>query len=260
MTDAPYFSAVVLSLFPEMFPGTLGYSLAGKALENGLWSLQTLNIRDFATDKHRTVDDTPYGGGVGMVMKPDVLSAALDHARSLLPNASIIYPSPRGKVMHQSMAQSLASTPSSLIILCGRFEGIDQRVIDHYSMLEVSLGDFVLSGGEIAAMALLDATIRLLPGVIGNDQATKNDSFSAHSSLFEQMATKKQPIFTENTKDFAGLLEYPHYTRPPDWNGRKVPDVLLSGDHQKIQQWRLEQAKDITLARRPELLDKLKGK
>jgi len=232
--------AIALTLFPGMFPGCLGLSLAGKALDKGLWSLTTLDLRDFALDKHRTVDDSPYGGGTGMVMKPDVLGRAIDHARTLLPNATLIYPSPRGVPLTQRLVERMVAPPSSVIILCGRFEGIDQRVIDHYDMLEVSLGDFILSGGEIAALAMLDAAVRLLPGVIGNEEAVKNDSFS------------------ETTKDFGGLLEYPHYTRPPEWNGRGVPEVLLSGDHKQINTWRLEQAKTITQARRPDLV-KLKG-
>ncbi len=229
------FSAVALTLFPDMFPGPLSQSLAGKALDKGIWSLQTLDLRDFALDKHRTVDDSPYGGGTGMVMKPDVLARALDHAKSLLPDATMIYPSPRGVPITQALVANLIAPPSSVIILCGRFEGIDQRVIDHYGLLEVSLGDFILSGGEIAALALLDAAVRLIPGVIGNEEAITQESFSA-------------------TENFAGLLEYPHYTRPPDWNGLGVPDVLLSGDHEKIKNWRLEQAKEITRKRRPDLL------
>ena len=236
-------SAIALTLFPDMFPGPLGLSLAGKALEKGIWSLQTLDLRDFAEDKHRTVDAPSYGGGTGLVMKPDVLGRALDHAKSLLPDATLIYPSPRGVPMTQKLIQSLTPPPNlppqaggGIIVVCGRFEGLDQRVIDHYGLLEVSLGDFVLSGGEIAALALLDAAVRLLPGVIGNIDAITQESFSA-------------------TENFAGLLEYPHYTRPPDWNGLGVPDVLLSGDHEKIRQWRLQQAKKITRARRPDLIN-----
>lgn len=233
----PLFKAIALTLFPDMFPGPLGLSLAGTALKKGIWSLEAIDIRSFATDKHRTVDDSPYGGGAGMVMKPDVLAAALDHAKARLPDAALIYPSPRGIPMNQGLINSLVAPPSSVIILCGRFEGIDQRIIDHYGLTEVSLGDFVLSGGEIAALALLDAAVRLLPGVIGNDEATSQESFGNH-------------------EDFGGLLEYPHYTRPPDWNGRVVPDVLLSGDHKKIHSWRLQQAKEITQARRPDLIKK----
>jgi len=236
---APLFKAIILTLFPEMFPGPLGQSLAGKALENNIWSLDVLDIRSFAEDKHRTVDASPYGGGTGMVMKPDVLGKAIDHAKSLLPDATIIYPSPRGIPLNQRLIEKFIAPPASLIILCGRFEGIDQRIIDHYNLLEVSLGDFVLSGGEIAAYAMLDAAVRLLPGVIGKEDAITQESFGNHA-------------------DFGCLLEYPHYTRPPDWNGLVVPDVLLSGDHQKIHSWRLEQAKNITQTRRPDLI-KLKG-
>lgn len=245
MTATPFFSAVVLTLFPEMFPSTLGHSLAGKALEKGIWSLQTLQIRDFATDKHKTVDDKPFGGGTGMVMKPDVIDAAICHAKTLLPpiptpqspTPTIIYPSPRGVPITQSLVEKIKN--EQLIILCGRFEGVDQRVIDHHNMLEVSLGDFILSGGEIAALAILDACVRLLDGVIGNSDALSQESFSL-------------------TKDFARLLEYPHYTRPSFWNGKSVPDVLLSGNHAEIERWRLEQARKITQARRPDLLDKEK--
>lgn len=221
-----------------MFPGPLGLSLAGKALERGLWSLKVLDLRDFALDKHRMVDDSPYGGGAGMVMKPDVLGRALDYAKSLLPDATLIYPSPRGVAITQALVQKMLCKQqnSSVIILCGRFEGIDQRIIDHYGLLEVSLGDFILSGGEIAAIALLDAAIRLIPGVIGNEEATAQESFGGHA-------------------DFGRLLEYPHYTRPPEWNGLAVPEVLLSGDHAKIQSWRLEQAKAVTQARRPDLIN-----
>jgi len=237
VTKSLNFKAIALTLFPEMFPGPLGHSLAGTALKNGLWEFQTIDIRDFSNNKHRTVDDSPYGGGTGMVLKPDVLARALDHAKSLLPEAKMIYFSPRGVPITQKLVGECLAAPASLILLCGRFEGIDQRVIDHYGLLEVSLGDFVLSGGEIAALALLDAAVRLIPGVISKEDATHQESFGSH-------------------EDFGGLLEYPHYTRPPDWNGRKVPDVLLSGDHKKIHSWRLEQAKEITKARRPDLMNK----
>jgi tRNA (guanine37-N1)-methyltransferase len=239
MTHTPQFSAVVLTLFPEMFPSTLGHSLAGKALEKGIWSLQTLQIRDFATDKHKTVDDKSFGGGTGMVMKPDVIDAAVCHAKTLLaPIASqkpptIIYPSPRGVPLTQSLIEKLKT--EQLIIVCGRFEGVDERVINHHNMLEVSLGDFVLSGGEIVAMAIIDACVRLLDGVIGNSDALSQESFAKQS-------------------DFARLLEYPHYTRPSFWNGKAVPDVLLSGNHAEISAWRLEQAKLVTQARRPDLI------
>lgn len=234
----PLFSAVVLTLFPEMFPSTLGHSLAGKALEKGIWSLQTLQIRDFATDKHKTVDAPSYGGGTGMVMKPDVIDAAIEHAKTLLlKKPVIIYPSPRGIPLTQELVENLKN--EELIIVCGRFEGVDERVIEHHNMLEVSLGDFILSGGEIAALAILDTCVRLLDGVIGNADALSQESFAT-------------------TSEFARLLEYPHYTRPSFWNGKSVPEVLLSGNHAEISAWRLEQAKLVTRARRPDLINKKK--
>jgi tRNA (guanine37-N1)-methyltransferase len=237
----PLFSVVALTLFPEMFPGPLGQSLAGKALAKNIWSLKTLQIRDFAADKHKTVDAKPFGGGTGMVMKPDVIDAAICHAKTLLPRIPdpeshpvIIYPSPRGIPITQSLVENIKD--KQLIILCGRFEGVDQRVIDHHNMLEVSLGDFVLSGGEIAAMAIMDACVRLLDGVIGNSSALSQESFAGSS-------------------EYAGLLEYPHYTRPSFWNGKPVPEVLLSGNHAEISAWRLEQARLVTRARRPDLMN-----
>jgi tRNA (guanine37-N1)-methyltransferase len=245
--NKPLFSAIALTLFPEMFPGPLGMSLAGKALKDGIWSLDAINIRDFATDKHKTVDDSPFGGGTGMVMKPDVVDAAIEHAKKRLVASGqrpvIIYLTPRGLPLNQSLIQELVSPtanrqpPTALIILCGRFEGVDQRVIEHHDMLEISLGDFVLSGGEIAALALLDACVRLLPGVIGKESATLEESFSFGA-------------------ESARLLEYPHYTRPSLWKGMPVPEVLISGNHEKIRAWRLEQAKQVTAARRPELITK----
>ncbi len=241
----PLFSSIVLTLFPEMFPGPLGMSLAGKALEKGIWSLEAIDIRSFATDRHKTVDDSPYGGGTGMVLKPDVVDEAVEAAKVKLPGATIIYMTPRGLPLTQELVRQLLSPSPNLppqagggvIILCGRFEGVDQRVIDHHRMREVSLGDFVLSGGEIAALALLDAAVRLLPGVIGKESALAQESFHC-------------------TADYAGLLEYPHYTRPALWKGRLVPDILLSGNHEQIEAWRLEQARTITAARRPDLLKK----
>jgi len=228
--------AIVLTIFPEMFPGPLGYSLAGRALENGLWHLKAINIRDFAADKHNTVDDKPYGGGTGMVMKPDVVDASIIHARKQLQSKadpSLVYFTPRGTPLTQPLVHELAARP--LILLCGRFEGIDQRVIDHHGMLEISLGDYVLSGGEIAALALLDACVRLLPGVIGKEEALGQESFAtAHA-------------------EYAGLLEYPHYTRPPLWKGLSVPEVLVSGHHRKVEEWRLSEAQNITRERRPDL-------
>lgn len=221
--------AVVLTLFPEMFPGPLGFSLAGQALKSGAWALETVDIRDHASDKHRSVDDTPFGGGAGMVMRPDVIDAAITSAREKCKaDLPLIYLTPRGKPLDQERASTLAQSDGA-IILCGRFEGVDQRVLEAQGAEEISLGDFVLSGGEIAAMALLDACVRLLPGVIGSRASLEEESFEK------------------------GLLEYPHYTRPQDWDGQTVPEVLLSGHHAKIEAWRKEQAKEITRQRRPDL-------
>lgn len=224
------FSVKILTLFPEMFPGHLGQSLAGKALEKGLWSFETVNPRDFATDAHRTVDDAPLGGGAGMVMKPDVLSKALEAHKPL---GRLLYMSPRGKPLTQSLARELAGE-EQLTILCGRYEGVDQRLLDAYDVEEVSIGDYVLSGGEAAAMIVLDACIRLLPGVVGNEETHGEESFAN------------------------GLLEYPHYTRPAEWTGpdgimRSAPDVLLSGHHAKIAEWRRLESGKITRERRPDL-------
>ncbi|MGE5539581.1 MAG: tRNA (guanosine(37)-N1)-methyltransferase TrmD [Gemmatimonas sp.] len=223
---APW-TARVLTLFPDMFPGPLGQSLAGRARENGVWSLDVMDIRSFATDRHATVDDSPFGGGSSMVMRPDVVDAALRAARAkaALP---ALYLTPRGRVLDQARVEELAKGPG-VLLLCGRFEGVDQRVIEAHELEEVSLGDFVLSGGEPAALVLLDACIRLLPGVVGNAQSVADDSFAE------------------------GLLEYPHYTRPQVWDGRSVPDVLVSGHHEKVRAWRLAQAEDITRRRRPDL-------
>lgn len=218
--------ATVLTLYPEMFPGPLGCSLAGRALDDGIWRLDTVDIRSFATDRHHTVDDQPFGGGAGMVMRADVVASAI---RSTSGQAGpLVYLTPRGKVLDQSMVQSWAEGPG-IKILCGRFEGIDQRVLEAENVLEVSLGDFVLSGGEPAALVLLDAVARLLPGVMGSEESLEEESFER------------------------GLLEYPHFTRPQIWEGRTVPDVLLSGHHQKIRAWRLAQAEDVTRLRRPDL-------
>ena len=218
-----------------MFPGPLAFSLSGKALERGLWNIKTLQIRDFATDKHQTVDDTPYGGGSGMVMRADILDSAIKKARADQPQSTLVYFTPRGTPFTQEVAHQLSQT--SLILLCGRYEGVDERLLEEHKPLEISIGDFVLSGGETAAFIVLDACIRLLPGVMGDDESLKEESFS--------LAT-----------DFAGLLEYPHYTRPPIWNGRAVPDVLLSGNHAAIKDWRLREAKKVTAARRPDLWNK----
>jgi len=217
--------AAILTLFPEMFPGPLGHSLAGKALENGIWSIETIQIRDFATDRHHSVDDTPFGGGAGMVLRPDVIDPALDHVADGRP---ILCLTPRGRRFSQADAARLAHGDGA-ILLCGRYEGIDQRVIDARDMDEVSLGDYVLSGGEPAALVLLDAVIRLLPGVMGDADSAAEESFSQ------------------------GLLEYPHYTRPAEWRGRRVPDVLLSGHHAAVAAWRRARSECITKARRPDL-------
>jgi tRNA (guanine37-N1)-methyltransferase len=217
--------ASVLTLFPEMFPGPLGFSLAGRALEHAIWSLETVRMRDFATDRHHSVDDTPFGGGAGMVLRPDVIDAALATVADGRPMLCL---TPRGRRFGQADAARLAGE-SGVIVLCGRYEGIDQRVIDARAMEEISIGDFVLSGGEPAAIVLLDAVVRLLPGVLGFPDSAADESF-AH-----------------------GLLEYPHYTRPADWHGHRVPDVLLSGHHGAVAAWRQEQSRQITQQRRPDL-------
>lgn len=227
--------ATVLTLFPEMFPGPLGVSLAGKALESGIWALETVDIRDFASDKHRSVDDTPFGGGPGMVMRPDVVDAAIGAALAGRPDMEgrsgagpVIYLSPRGRLLTQQVVRELAARPA-VTILCGRYEGVDERVLEAREVDEISLGDFILSGGEPAAIALLDAVVRLLPGVVGAPAGLEDESFER------------------------GLLEYPHYTRPAVWQGRKVPEILLSGHHERIAAWRLSQAEEVTRARRPDL-------
>jgi len=217
--------ASILTLFPDMFPGPLGQSLAGRAMETGIWSLQAVNIRDFATDRHRTVDDTPFGGGAGMVMRPDIVDAAVasvDDGRPLL------CLTPRGRRFTQADARRLAEG-DGVVMLCGRYEGIDQRVIDARAMEEVSLGDFVLSGGDLAAMAMLDSAVRLLPGVMGAAASAEEESFSA------------------------GLLEYPHFTRPAEWRGRAVPPVLVSGNHGAVAAWRRTESERVTRERRPDL-------
>jgi len=223
------FRATVLTLYPEMFPGTLGVSLAGRALEAGTWSLEALQIRDFALDRHRTVDDTPAGGGAGMVMRADVLGRAIDHAAPAGDARPRLLMSPRGRPLTQARVRELAAGPGAMI-LCGRFEGVDQRVIEARGLEEVSIGDYVLSGGEPAALVLLDAVVRLLPGVMGNETSGNEESF-------------------EN-----GLLEHPHYTRPQEWEGRTIPDVLTSGNHARIAKWRREQSERLTAERRPDLM------
>lgn len=226
-------TATVLTLFPEMFPGPLGTSLAGTALAEGTWRLGAIDIREFGIGRHRSVDDTPAGGGPGMVMRADVVAPAVDVARERMPRAPVICLSPRGDPLTQARVRSLSEGPG-VSLLCGRFEGIDQRVLDARDIEEISIGDFVLSGGEIAAMALIDACVRLLPGVVGEAESLDFESF-------EQ-----------------GLLEYPHYTRPREWEGHEIPEVLLSGDHRKIEQWRREQAEKVTKERRPDLWAKRK--
>jgi len=226
------FSAHVLTLFPDMFPGPLGSSLAGKALEKGLWALDVIDIRDFAEDKHRTVDDTPAGGGPGMVMRADVLGRAIDHTRSKTSStAPVFYLSPRGKVFDQEMAVRFAKL-ETLILICGRFEGVDERVLESREIEEISIGDFILSGGEPAALVVLDSVIRLLPGVMGDTASMAEESFNA------------------------GLLEYPQYTRPQVWEDQEIPEVLTSGHHEKIKAWKLEMSENLTRQRRPDLWKK----
>jgi tRNA (guanine37-N1)-methyltransferase len=224
------FRATVLTLYPEMFPGPLGVSLAGRALGAGVWILETVQIRDFATDRHRTVDDTPAGGGAGMVMRADVLARAIDHASPESDERPRLLMSPRGMPLTQKRVRQLAGGPGALIV-CGRFEGVDQRVIEARGLEEVSLGDYILSGGEPAAIALLDAVVRLLPGVMGNEASGDDESFEK------------------------GMLEHPHYTRPQEWEGRPIPELLLSGNHAKIAAWRRGEAERLTAARRPDLLE-----
>jgi tRNA (guanine37-N1)-methyltransferase len=231
--------AKVLTLFPETFPGVLGASLTGRALQRGLWALEPIDLRTFGTGRHRQVDDTPAGGGAGLVMRADVLGRALDMAATGTPEEPARWPrlylSPRGAPFTQEMARRLAGA-EGVTILCGRFEGVDQRVIDHFALEEVSLGDFVLTGGEIAAQAMLDATVRLIPGVLGNAASTEEESFSD------------------------GLLEHPQYTQPRDWRGHAIPEVLLSGNHGEIARWRREQAERLTRERRPDLWARVQGR
>ncbi len=224
---AGVWTARVITLFPDVFPGVIGASLTGKALRQGLWQLQTVDLRTFGKGRHRQVDDTPAGGGAGMVLRPDIVAAALDEAAET-GNWPVIYLSPRGTRFDQPMARRLAQT-DGVTLLCGRFEGVDQRVLDAREVLEVSLGDFVLTGGEIAAQALIDATVRLIPRVLGNQASVEEESFSD------------------------GLLEAPHFTRPALWEGRAIPDILLSGNHAKIADWRREEAERLTKERRPDL-------
>ncbi len=235
-TPSPSWQATLLTLFPEMFPGPLGHSLAGKALNAGRWGLKTVDIRAYAPDKHATVDATPYGGGAGMVLKPDVIDRAVADSG---PHHRLIYMSPRGRLLDQALAVELAEAPGATI-LCGRYEGVDQRVLDANGFEEVSVGDYIVSGGEIAALVLMDAVIRLLPDVIGNQETHGEESFQG------------------------GLLEYPHYTRPAVWTDRQghtreVPAVLTSGHHAEVKRWRLSEAEAITRARRPDLWAAYRG-
>jgi len=227
-------AATVLTLYPEMFPGPLGHSLAGRALGDGIWSLDTVQIRDFATDKHRSVDDTPAGGGAGMVLKVDVLAAAVDHVLARNPDVPMLAMSPRGRPLDQALVRELAGGPG-VSVLCGRFEGFDERLFEARPVIPVSIGDYVLSGGETGAFVLLDACIRLLPGVMGAPSSGVEESFES------------------------GLLEYPHYTRPQEWEGRTIPEVLRSGDHAKIAAWRKQRAEDDTRLRRPDLIERHGG-
>ena len=229
---AGVWTARVITLLPEAFPGVLGLSLTGRALQRGLWQLDVIDLRQFGIGRHRNVDDTPAGGGAGMVLRPDVVAAALDHAAGGTPadraEWPVIHLSPRGRPFTQDTARRLARA-RGVTLLSSRFEGVDQRVLDAWAVDEISLGDFVLTGGEIAAQALIDATVRLLPGVLGNAESTVEESFAT------------------------GLLEHPHYTRPAEWQGRPIPEVLLSGHHARIEEWRRKQAERITRARRPDL-------
>ncbi len=238
----PHWTADVLTLFPDMFPGALGQSLAGRALKNRVWALNVHNIRAFAHDKHNTVDDPPLGGGHGMVMRPDVTGAALDHVLARYEGEErpadrpqLIYPSPRGRPLDQNYVRELSQSRGAVIV-CGRYEGLDQRVIDHYQLTEVSIGDYILSGGEQAALVILDAVVRLLPGVMGKQVGHQQESFET------------------------GLLEHDHYTQPRDWRGLDVPEVLLSGHHQQIETWRQQNAEMKTKQRRPDLWNSYSAK
>ena len=224
----PPWQATVITLFPELFPGPLAASLSGDALQRGLWALDTIALRDFGLGRHKTVDDTPAGGGPGMVLRADVAGPAVDAARAANPGAPLIYLSPSGEPLTQQTVRELAAAPGA-VLLAGRFEGLDQRVIEKKGLREISIGDYVLSGGEIAAFVLIDAVVRLLPGVVGAAQSLEEESFER------------------------GLLEYPHYTRPREWEGLVIPEVLLSGDHARIAEWRRTQAERLTRARRPDL-------
>ena len=226
--------ATVITLMPEMYPGPLGHSLIGEAHAQGLWQLNVMALRDFGTGIHQKVDDTPYGGGAGMVIKPDVADAAIRVAQEQTPGAQLIHFSPRGERMDQSLFKELTQT--DVILFCGRYEALDERVLEKHQPREISLGDFVLTGGDVPAMALIEGTVRLLGGVVGKHESLGQESFG--------------------DGDYADLLEYPHYTKPAEWDGRTVPEVLTTGHHANIEKWRLEQARAITAARRPDLVKK----
>ncbi len=230
----------ILTLFPELFPGPLAASITGVALEKKLWSLEAINIRDFAKDERKTVDDTPYGGGAGMVLKADILADAIE--KNLQPESKIFYLSPRGKTLTQKKARELAQE-KEIILLCGRYEGVDQRVLDEFTIEEISIGDYVLSGGELAAFVVIDAILRNVDGVLGADESLAEESFGSKENL-----------------EYENLLEYPHFTRPAKWRGREVPEVLTSGHHKKINEWRKERAIEITKKNRPDLYQKFLDK
>lgn len=232
------YPVTVVTLFPDMFPGPLGISIMQRAQEKGLWKLSTVQIRDFAYDKHKTVDDTPYGGGAGMVMRPDVVAAAIRHAKESAPQAKVVFMTPSGTPFTQTKARELASHAGGLILLCGHYEGIDERVLESDVDEEISIGDYVLSGGELAAMVVVDAVVRNIPESLGNHETLHEESFDIES------------------KDGEKLLEYPHYTRPAQWEGKDVPEVLLSGHHKNIEKWRAEMAFEKTSKVRPDLLKK----
>ncbi len=228
------FHVTILTIFPEMFPGPLGYSLAGKGLKNDLWSMDVINIRDFGLTKHKNVDDIACGGGNGLIMRPDVIGPALDTALDAHPGAKIYYPSPRGQLLNQKVTRNL-SEERNVIILCGRFEGIDERIIDEYNVQQISVGDYVLSGGEVAAMTILDSIVRLLPGVLSNQETLKEESF-------------------EEESEGLSLIEHPLYTKPAIWRGRKVPEILLSGNHSEIEKWKKSESIRVTKVRQNSFL------
>lgn len=229
------FNVKVLTIFPHLFPGSLGISVVGKALEKKIWNLEVINIRDFAIDKHNSVDDSPSGGGAGMVFRPDVLGNAIENAQKNFtnPKATVIYLSPRGKLLTQKLASKIL-VQKNIILICGRFEGVDQRVLDYYQAEELSIGNYILSGGETAAFVVIDTCVRLMPGVLGKDISNKEESFGTDT-------------------DYEDLVEYDQYTKPASWKGLKTPEILLSGNHEKIKKWRLENAKTRTKKYRPDL-------